>query len=116
MAPTIVYDASGQPVFALGAAGGATIIMQITKALIAHLDWGMDAREALGLGLLFFNKDGLLIEQDSPLETMRPALETLGHKVGTATLPLKANAAERLPDGSWRGAADPRSVGQALTR
>lgn len=116
MAPTIVYDASGQPVFALGAAGGATIIMQITKALIAHLDWGMDAREALGLGLLFFNKDGLLIERGSPLETMRPALETLGHKVGTATLPLKANAAERLPDGSWRGAADPRSVGQALTR
>ncbi|MGE4429316.1 MAG: gamma-glutamyltransferase [Sphingobium sp.] len=116
MSPTIVYDRNGKPVFALGAAGGATIIMQITKALIAHLDWGMDARDALGVGLLFFNKDGLIIEQGSSLESMKPALEALGHVVGTATLPLKANAAERMPDGSWRGAADPRSVGVALTR
>ncbi|MGJ3628185.1 gamma-glutamyltransferase [Sphingomonas sp. MMS24-JH45] len=44
MAPTIVYDRAGSPVFAIGAAGGKTIIMQVTKALIAHFDWGLSAR------------------------------------------------------------------------
>jgi len=114
MAPTIVYDERGKPVFTVGAAGGATIIMQVTKALIAHIDWGLDARDALGLGLVFFNRDGLVLEQDTALEGMKPALEGLGHKVSIGKLPLKANAAERLPDGSWRGAADPRSIGVAL--
>lgn len=115
MAPTIVYDAKGKPVFVVGAAGGKTIIMQVAKALIAHLDWGMEARDAIGLGFLFYDKDGLLIEPGSNIEGLKPALEAMGHKVGTLTAALKANAAERLPDGSWRGAADPRSVGVALT-
>lgn len=115
MAPTIIYDATGKPVFTVGAAGGKTIIMQVAKAIIAHFDWGLDAREAIGLGFLFHDKEGLLIEQGSTLESMKPALEAMGHKVGTLTAALKANAAERLPDGSWRGAADPRSVGVALT-
>ncbi len=115
MAPTIVYDEHGKPVFTVGAAGGATIIMQVTKALIAHIDWGLDARDALGLGLLFFNREGLVLEQGTQLEKMKPALEGLGHKVSFGTLPLKANAAERQPDGSWRGAADPRSIGVALS-
>jgi len=115
MAPTIVYDAGGKPVFTVGAAGGKTIIMQVAKALIAHLDWGMEARDAIGLGFLFYDKEGLVIEQGSTIEGLKPALEAMGHKVGTLTAALKANAAERLPDGSWRGAADPRSVGVALT-
>ena len=115
MAPTIIYDATGKPVFTVGAAGGKTIIMQVAKAIIAHLDWGLDARGAIGLGLLYFNEDGLVIERGSNLEAMRPALEAMGHKVGTLTAALKANAAERLPDGHWRGAADPRSVGVAVT-
>ena len=114
MAPTIVYDAKGRPVFTVGAAGGKTIIMQVAKALIAHLDWGMPAREAIGEGLIFFNRDGLVLEQGTSLEAMKPALEKLGHVVTIGKLGLKANAAERTPDG-WVGAADPRSVGNALS-
>ena len=115
MSPTIVYDDSGKPVFVVGAAGGKTIIMQVAKAIIAHLDWGLDAKEAIGLGLLYHDRDGLLIEKGSALERIRPALEAMGHHIGTLRAPLKANAAERLPDGHWRGAADPRSPGLALT-
>ena len=115
MAPTIVYDSNNKPVFVVGAAGGPTIIMQVTKAIIAHLDWGLDARDALGLGLLYFREDTLLAEKGTEVETFIPALEKMGHKASTFSYPLKANAAERLPDGSWRGAADPRSVGLALT-
>ena len=115
MSPTIVYDAQGKPVFAVGAAGGKTIIMQVAKAIIAHLDWGMDAQESIGQGLIYFNRDGLILEQGTTLETMRQPLEKLGHHIIVRELGLKANAAERLPDGTWRGAADPRSIGVALT-
>lgn len=114
MAPTIVYDAGGKPVFTVGAAGGKTIIMQVAKALIAHLDWGLGARDAIGQGLIYYNADGLVLEQGTALEAMKPELEKLGHKVTIAKLGLKANAAERTPTG-WVGAADPRSVGTALT-
>lgn len=114
MSPTIVYDAkTGRPVFVVGAAGGKTIIMQVAKAIIARLDWGMEPREALGLGLLYFNADGIVLEKGTALEAMKPALEKLGTKVTIATLGLKANAAA-WENGKWIGAADPRSVGVAL--
>lgn len=115
MSPAIVYDSDGKPVFVVGAAGGPTIIMQVTKAIIAHLDWGMSAREAIGMGLLFFRDGALLVERGTTLGTMRLALEAMGHKIDEFSFPLKANAAERLTGGSWCGAADPRSVGVALT-
>lgn len=114
MSPTIVYDAAGRPVFTVGAAGGRTIIMQVAKAIIAHLDWGLPAREALGLGLIYFGRDdGLILEEGKGLDPLKAPLEALGHKVSVAPLGLKANAAERTGDG-WRGAADPRSLGVAL--
>lgn len=113
MSPTIVYDAKGVPVFTVGAAGGKTIIMQVAKALIAKLDWGLDARAAIGEGLVYFNGTGLILEKGTAREPMQAALEKLGHKVTVGSLGLKANAAERTPNG-WVGAADPRSVGTAL--
>lgn len=115
MAPTIVYDAQGKPVFVVGAAGGSTIIMQVAKALIAHLDWGMSARDSIALGQIFFDQNGLTLEPGTKLEAIKPALEAMGHRVGTLNARLKANAAERMPDGRWQGTADPRSLGVALT-
>ena len=114
MSPTIVYDAKGRPIFTVGAAGGKTIIMQVAKALIAHLDWEMNARDSIGHGLVYFTGTTLILEQGTALEPMKPAIEALGHKVSVGKLGLKANAAERTPKGLV-GAADPRSVGVALT-
>ncbi|THD37819.1 MAG: gamma-glutamyltransferase [Sphingomonas sp.] len=114
MSPTIVYDTrTGKPVFVVGAAGGKTIIMQVAKAIIARLDWGMEPRDALGLGLIYFNQDGVILEQGTSLEALKPAMEKLGNKVTIAKLGLKANAAA-WENGKWVGAADPRSVGVAL--
>ncbi len=114
MSPTIVYDARGTPVFTVGAAGGKTIIMQVAKALIAHFDWGLSAKDSIAQGLIFFNGDGLVLEQGTALEAMKAPLEKLGHRVSVSRMGLKANAAERLPDGHWVGAADPRSPGVSL--
>lgn len=115
MSPTIVYDAAGKPIFTVGAAGGKTIIMQIAKALIAHLDWKEGARDAIGEGLVYFNKDGIIVEAGTAREPMKAALEKLGHVVTVGRLGLKANAAELTATG-WVGAADPRSPGTALSQ
>ncbi|MET0362159.1 MAG: gamma-glutamyltransferase [Sphingobium sp.] len=114
MAPTIVYGPDGKPVFVVGAAGGRTIIMQVAKAIIARLDWGMAPRDAIGLGLIFFDRDRVILEQGGGLDAMQAPLEAMGHKVMVAPLGLKANAAARTADGQWEGGADPRSPGVAL--
>ncbi|MCG2839821.1 gamma-glutamyltransferase [Sandaracinobacter sp. RS1-74] len=114
MAPTIVYDQAGNPVAAFGAAGGATIIAQVAKAIIAHLDWGLPVEQALAFPQIYADRRGLRYEEGTRLAGMAAGLQALGHRnVQAATLPLKGNAVQRVGDG-WRGAADPRSEGQAL--
>lgn len=114
MAPVIVYDRKGQPVAAFGAAGGATIIAQVAKAVIAYLDWGFSVEDALAAPQIIADRNGLRYEAGTRLEEQAAGLKALGHQnVRAATLPLKGNALARVP-GGWRGAADPRSEGQAI--
>jgi gamma-glutamyltranspeptidase / glutathione hydrolase len=101
-------------VFAVGAAGGKTIIMQVAKTLIAHLDWGMSAQDAVAAPNLYFAGDAVQVEGGTPLVALSAGLAALGRPVLSADgMRGKANAAERTPQG-WRGAADPRSEGVAL--
>jgi gamma-glutamyltranspeptidase/glutathione hydrolase len=114
MAPTLVYDADGRLVMAIGAAGGATIPVQVARALIGVIDFGLPLQDALALPMLFAPGDALTIEQGSALESMAPQLRALGHaQVGARALPLKTNGAQRTAAG-WVGAADPRSEGVAV--
>ena len=113
MAPTIVYDATGRVVLALGSAGGKRIPMHVLKTLIGVLDWGLPAAQAIALPNLYFGGGALLVEQGTSLAVMAPAIEQLGQTVRPADLTSKVNAVERTAAG-WRGAADPRSEGVAL--
>jgi gamma-glutamyltranspeptidase/glutathione hydrolase len=116
MAPTLVYNSEGRLVLAIGAAGGATIPVQVAKALIGYLDWGLTAQDAIALPVLYSPGDTITVEENSSLVAMIPALEALGHKgAAPRRLPLKANAVE-WRDGRWIGAADPRSEGVAVTQ
>jgi len=114
MAPTLVYDKDGKLVLAIGAAGGATIPVQVAKALVGWIDWHLSAQDSIALPMLYSPGDTITIEQGSSLQAMVPALEALGHKgIAQRYLPLKANAVELTPSG-WVGAADPRSEGAAV--
>ncbi|RZM32677.1 MAG: gamma-glutamyltransferase, partial [Sphingomonas sp.] len=113
MSPTIVYNPDGSVRIAIGAAGGSTIIAQVSKALIAVLDWKMSAQDAIGLGLLYAPGQTAAAEKGTQLDAMIPALRALGERVVSTPLGLKANAIERV-DGRWVGAADPRSEGVAI--
>jgi gamma-glutamyltranspeptidase / glutathione hydrolase len=114
MAPTIVYGLDGKPIFTVGAAGGKRIIMQVAKTLIAHLDWGLSAQDAIAAPNIFFGGEAILLEAGTWLAAMAQPIAVLGRTVVTSPLgPAKANAAARTASG-WHGAADPRSEGAAL--
>ena len=115
MAPTLVYDPQGRLFMAVGAAGGATIPVQVARALIGVIDFGLPLDEALALPVLFSPGDAVAVEQGTFLEAMIPELQALGHaQVSARGLPLKTNAALRTAAG-WIGAADPRSEGAAVS-
>jgi gamma-glutamyltranspeptidase/glutathione hydrolase len=116
MSPTIVYDrATGKPVLALGSAGGPRIIMHVTKTLIGWIDFGLPAREAIALPNIFLGGDATTVEQGTFLAEMAPRLSRIDGTVMAADLGSKVNAVERTAQG-WRGAADPRSEGVALSQ
>ena len=54
MSPTIVFSPDGRVRLAVGAAGGATIIAQVAKAIIAVVDWQLSAQAAIALARALF--------------------------------------------------------------
>ena len=115
MSPTIAYGPDGEVRIAVGAAGGATIIAQVAKALIGVIDWNLSAQEAIALPTLVAIGDRVTVERGTWLETMIPALNAYGRSVVAVEPGYKANAIERV-NGRWVGAADPRSEGVALAQ
>lgn len=112
MSPMIVYGSDGKVRAAIGAAGGATIICQVAKALVGLIDWKMSMQDAIAMGLIYAPEKTATLEQGTELERMLPALQALGENVKIGPLGLKANAIENV-GGKWVGAADPRSEGVA---
>jgi gamma-glutamyltranspeptidase/glutathione hydrolase len=115
MSPTIVYGPDGRVRLAVGAAGGATIIAQVAKAIIGVVDWKLSAQDAIALPTLFApGGETIYLEQGTWLAGLAPQLRALGHARVEARPPsFKANAIEFV-GGRWVGAADPRSEGVAV--
>ena len=114
MSPTIVYNEEGEPVLALGSAGGKRIIMHVTKTLIGVLDYGLSLEEAMAMPNIYFGGSGVLIEKGSDLEALQQDLSRFGHTVVTSGLPSKLAGAQKTDEG-WVGAVDPRSIGEAVS-
>jgi len=113
MAPTIVFDAKGEVVLVVGAAGGPTIPVQTARAIIGVVDFGLTANEALALPLIMAFGSTVVYEQGSVIEGMEETLKALGHtQIRGFGAPLKANALRRVTDAngqiSWEVARDPR--------
>lgn len=114
MAPALVYGPDGKLLLVVGAAGGATIPVQVARTLIGVLDWKLPVADALALPVLFSPGDTVTVEPGSRLEAMLPALVALGHaSARPGAMPLKTNAIEVVGD-ALVGAADPRSEGHAV--
>jgi gamma-glutamyltranspeptidase/glutathione hydrolase len=114
MAPTIVLDERGRPWAALGSPGGSRIILYVVKALVALIDWKLDAQEAVSL-MNFGSRGGPLeIEMGHPSAVwhalrMRP----YGHRISADVLESGMHAIVLRPNRSLEGGADPRREGIA---
>ena len=108
MAPTVVWDPQGRPVLVIGAAGGPTIPVQTARGIIGVVDFGLSAKQALGLPFIMAFGDTVMVEEGTWLETAIPALEALGHaEVVAREAALKGGAIKR--EGAiWEAARDPR--------
>ena len=114
MSPTIVLK-DGQPVLALGAAGGPTIISQVVLALIAVIDLKQPLDAALAQPRIHqqWVPDELRVEAALPAE-LRAALVKRGHVLKEEPNYGVSHIVGRSADGkSFIGAADPRAGGLA---
>jgi len=108
MAPTIVFDERGEVVLVIGAAGGPTIPVQVTRSIIGVLDFGMTAEEALGLPLFMAFGPVAITEEGNVVADMVDELKALGHEQIRVIAPRgKTNALRRI-EGGWEAAGDPR--------
>lgn len=112
MAPMMVFDKDGSLVYITGSPGGSRIINYVAQNLVAVLDWKMDAQQAANLPRFTHRNDGLVLEQNTNLSQLVPALLELGYKPKLADLNSGIHAVEVKKD-RLEGAADPRREGIA---
>jgi len=113
MSPTLVFDKAGNLVMAVGSPGGSRIIGYVAKTLIATLDWGMDMDSAIDAPN-FVNRNGATeLEKGTALESLKPALEAMGHKV---SLMSRASGLHGIKVTKYglEGGADKRREGVAI--
>ncbi|MEO6432984.1 MAG: gamma-glutamyltransferase [Sphingomicrobium sp.] len=117
MSPSIVFAPDGRIRLVVGAAGGSTIIVQVAKAIIGVIDFGLSAQDALALSNIYSPEGIVYVEEGTPLAAMIGQLGAFGHRNVKTISPstFKANAIEWTGD-HWVGAADPRSEGKAVAQ
>ncbi len=111
MSPTIVMK-DGAPVLAVGSPGGSRIIGYTTQAIIAMLDWGMDAQQAAGLAHAVNRFGTYDVEAGTEAEALADGLAALGYETNARGLTSGLHLIA-IGDG-LQGGADPRREGIAL--
>ncbi|HEY6513732.1 MAG TPA: gamma-glutamyltransferase family protein [Burkholderiaceae bacterium] len=111
MTPTLVFDrGDGRLRLLAGSAGGALIIHYTAKAVIASLDWGLDAQQAVVLPNFGSLNGPTLLERGRFPPSTIEALRARGHEVQEVDMTSGSQSIQRTRDG-WFGAADPRREG-----
>jgi gamma-glutamyltranspeptidase/glutathione hydrolase len=113
MDPTLIFGPDGGLAYVLGSPGGPAIILFNLKAIIALIDWRLDAAAASALVNLGSTEDTLLIEQGGEWDKLAEGLAAMGHQVRRIPMTSGQHIIAVTPDG-LEGGADPRREGVAL--
>ena len=112
MAPTIVLE-DRRPILVIGSPGGSRIIPYVSNTIVAILDWGLDAQEAVSQPHAV-NRFGVYeIEEDTSLIGLKKMLQRLGYETKERPLNSGLNVILRK-DGKLYGGSDPRREGIAI--
>ncbi|MTE00242.1 gamma-glutamyltransferase [Paracoccus sp. YIM 132242] len=112
MAPTIVLK-DGRPVMVIGSPGGSRIIGYVARAIIAHLDWGMDIQKAVAAPNIVNRFGPMDVEAGLPA-ALAEGLAAMGYELNETDLTSGLQGIVIGPDGALSGGADPRREGIAL--
>jgi gamma-glutamyltranspeptidase/glutathione hydrolase len=116
MAPTIVFDKSGQPIVVGGSAGGGQIVDYICTSLVEMLANQRSPAEAVSKGHVSTASRGKLqLEKGSAAAAQAVSLAAKGHHIEIVPMVSGLGFLKRRDTG-WIGAADPRRDGVALGR
>ncbi len=114
MAPVILFDGDA-PRFVVGAPGGTYIAMGVLQAILNHVDFAMDAQQAVAAARFSATSDIIEIVNRIP-RSVEAALNAGGYP--TRRYPINYHFAGvhaiRLTDGQPDGGADPGRDGMAL--
>lgn len=129
MAPTVVFNASGDVEALVGSPGGSNIIHYVTKTLVGLIDWKLDVQQAIDLPNFGAQTTATTtVEKGTMLASLAGDLEKRGHAVSVADINSglqgivfngtrasgQPGAFARAPGkGRWAGGADPRREGTA---
>ncbi|MBC6434688.1 gamma-glutamyltransferase family protein [Nostoc sp. HG1] len=113
MAPMMVFDRNGKLVMVIGSAGGPQIINYVAKAIVGHLDWGLDIQRSLSLPNFGSRNGPTELEADTDVAKLKPALEAKGHTVNVIQLTSGSTGIVLTNQGLISG-ADPRREGAPL--
>lgn len=109
MSPTLVFK-DGQPVMALGAAGGPTIISQVVQNLLFSLAYNMPIEQAMQQPRIHqqWNPNVLFVEAAMP-DPVKQALRAKGQELNIWPS-MGASQAIQLRDGKLVPVTDPRVI------
>ena len=113
MSPTIVFDKRDKLRMVLGSPGGSRIMLYVMKALIAHIDWGLDAQSSVTLPAFGSRNGPFEIEEGPWSAAPARAMMTRGHRIMVATMTSGLHVIV-ADNGRLEGGADPRREGVAL--
>ncbi|MFQ6270726.1 gamma-glutamyltransferase [Kutzneria viridogrisea] len=106
ISPTIVLR-DGQPWFATGSPGGATIITTVLQVLTERIDRGLPLVRAIAAPRASQRNGAAADAEPAFLAAPEAAqLRALGQKFATSAEIGAATGVERLPDGRWQAAAE----------
>jgi gamma-glutamyltranspeptidase / glutathione hydrolase len=111
MAPSLVFAPDGKLELVVGSAGGAPIIADVAKTILAVVDWHMDLPDALALTNIS-NRNGAT-EIEAGAQPLADALAARGHKMRVWKRESGLGGIRITKDG-YEGAFDKRREGAAL--
>jgi gamma-glutamyltranspeptidase / glutathione hydrolase len=113
MSPTLVFDRNGKLMMTAGSAGGAAIITDVAKTLIATLDWRYGMQQAMDLPNLSNRNGPTEVEATHDGDALADGLAAAGHEIRRPGRVSGLSGIRITPKG-FDGAADKRRAGTAM--